>query len=70
MFDIQIGDFVSHIYENKTMGVVYETYTLYGLQIFEVFWIKHPDIAEYGHHSSLNGKALKKFKPWPGFYKK
>ena len=65
-----MGDVVSHRLHPKSVGIIYGEWSHETTWICDVYWLAHPDLsAEYGPFLSVHGKYLRKFKPWPGFYK-
>jgi len=69
--NLKSGDFISHISLPKTVGILLEREASISLggYLWSVWWIKHPDIEEFGQFTYTGEKWLKPFKPWPGFYK-
>ena len=71
MYEYQTGDFVSHVAIPKTIGILCERESPHqDTYIWSIWWLKHPDIDEFGQSSFITETYIKPFKPWPGFYKK
>lgn len=69
--NLQTGDTVSHCAIPKTVGVLLQREVSTGLggYVWSVWWLRHPDIEEFGQHAYVGEKWIRHFKPWPGFYK-
>lgn len=69
----EAGDLVSHVTYRKTVGILVKPSesdcdTTLPDTLWDIYWLQHPDVEQYGNWATIVDKWIRPFKPWPGFY--